>query len=161
MLVKMISNNRKPLIDTNKIVPDGPTISTNFGEKAQNRTYQDLLKNKFDEHNFEQLSTSAIYKVSIDGSVKKWMDDGMYRTISFSPNGEYVMISQINKPFSYLVTYARFPTETNVYTKDGDFISNLLTVPLIEELPKGFMSVRAGKRSFRWRTDKGLSLIHI
>ena len=60
MLVKMISNNRRPLIDTDKIVPDGPTISTNFGEKAQNRTYQDLLKNKFDEHNFEQLSTSTI-----------------------------------------------------------------------------------------------------
>ena len=137
MLVKMISNNRRPLIDTNKIVPDGPTISTNFGEKAQNRTYQDLLKNKFDEHNFEQLSTSTIYKVSIDGSVKKWMDDGMYRTISFSPNGEYVMISQINKPFSYLVTYSRFPTETNVYSKDGDFVSNLQKVPLIEELPKG------------------------
>ena len=65
MLVKMISNNRRPLIDTNKTVPDGPTISTNFGEKAQNRTYQDLLKNKFDEHNFEQLSTSTIYKVCL------------------------------------------------------------------------------------------------
>ena len=161
MLVKMISNNRRPLIDTNKIVPDGPTISTNFGEKAQNRTYQDLLKNKFDEHNFEQLSTSTIYKVSIDGSVKKWMDDGMYRTISFSPNGEYVMISQINKPFSYLVTYSRFPTETNIYNKDGDFVSNLQKVPLIEELPKGFMSVRTGKRSFSWRPDKGASLTYV
>ena len=42
MFVKMISKNRKPLIDTNNVVPDGPTVSTNFGAKAQNRTYQDL-----------------------------------------------------------------------------------------------------------------------
>ena len=161
MLIKMVSKNRKPLIDMSKTVPDGPTISTNFGQKAQNRTYQDLLKNKSDEYNFEQLTTSVIYKVSINGSVQKWMDDGMYRSISFSPNGDYVMISKINKPFSYLVTYSRFPIETNIYNKDGKFVSNLLNVPLIEELPKGRMSVRTGKRSFSWRHDKEASLIYV
>ena len=82
MYVKMISQNKKPLIDTNSVVPDGPTVSTNFGAKAQNRTYQDLLKNKSDEHNFEQLSTSTIYKVSINGDAKKWLDDAMYRGVS-------------------------------------------------------------------------------
>jgi len=83
MLVKMISPNRKDLIDTKSIVPDGPTISTNFGKKAQNRTYQDLLKNKSDEHNFEQLATSSIYNVSLNGDSKKWLDEAMYRSISF------------------------------------------------------------------------------
>ena len=108
MFVKMISKNRKPLIDTNSVVPDGPTVSTNFGAKAQNRTYQDLLKNSSDEHNFEQLATSTIFKITLNGDSEKWLDDAMYRTISLSPDGSYVMVSQIKKPFSYLVTYSRF-----------------------------------------------------
>ena len=48
LLVKMVSSNRKDLIDTKATVPSGPTISVNEGKKAQNRTYQDLLKNKND-----------------------------------------------------------------------------------------------------------------
>merc|ERR1712000_144603 len=48
VLVKMLPEDRKPLINTDEAVPDGPTISTNDGKKAQNRTYQDLLKNPND-----------------------------------------------------------------------------------------------------------------
>ncbi len=161
MLVKTLSKNRKPLIDTSSIVPDGPTISNNYGAKAQNRTYQDLLKNKSDEHNFEQLATSSIHKVSLNGSKEKWLDDAMYRTISFSPDGNYVMVSQIKKPFSYLVTYGRFPSQTDIFDKQGKLIINLLDTPLIEELPKGRMSTRTGKRSYSWRTDKPSTLIYV
>jgi dipeptidyl aminopeptidase/acylaminoacyl peptidase len=161
MLVKTLSKNRKPLIDTNSTVPDGPTISNNYGAKAQNRTYQDLLKNKSDEHNFEQLATSSIHKVSLNGSKEKWLDDAMYRTISFSPDGNYVMVSQIKKPFSYLVTYGRFPSQTDVFDKQGKLITNLLDTPLIEELPKGRMSTRTGKRSYSWRADKPSTLIYV
>ena len=161
MLVKTLSKNRKPLIDTSSIVPDGPTISNNYGAKAQNRTYQDLLKNKSDEHNFEQLATSSIHKVSLNGSKEKWLNDAMYRTISFSPDGNYVMVSQIKKPFSYLVTYGRFPSQTDIFDKQGKLITNLLDTPLIEELPKGRMSTRTGKRSYSWRTDKPSTLIYV
>ena len=161
MLVKMTSSNGKQLIDTNNIVPEGPTISSNYGEKAQNRTYQDLLKNKNDEHNFEQLSTSVIYKISLNGNVEKWSDEAMFRTISVSPDGNYVMVNEINKPFSYLVTYSRFPSKTSVYSNKGELITKLIDVPLIEELPKGFMSVRKGKRNFNWRLDKPSTLTYV
>lgn len=161
MLVKKISKNREELIDTKNIVPKGPTISSNAGEKAQNRTYQDLLKNKSDEHNFEQLSTSVIYKITTNGDQQKWLDESMYRSISVSPDGNYVMVNEIKKPFSYLVTYSRFPSKTTIYSKEGKLISNLIEVPLIEELPKGFMSVRKGKRNFSWRLDKPSSLTYV
>ncbi len=61
LLVKFISKDKKPLIDTKTAVPAGPTISVSEqGVKAQNRTYQDLLKNKSDEHNFEQLALAEL-----------------------------------------------------------------------------------------------------
>ena len=102
-----------------------------------------------------------IHKISLNGSKEKWLDDAMYRTISFSPDGNYVMVSQIKKPFSYLVTYGRFPSQTDVYNKHGELVTNLLDTPLIEELPKGRMSTTTGKRSYSWRADKPSTLIYV
>ena len=76
MLVKVIPSNKQDIIEAGGIVPSGPTISSNSGEKAQNRTYQDLLKNTTDEFNFEQLVNSELYQVSEDGSYSKWLKKG-------------------------------------------------------------------------------------
>lgn len=161
LLVKVIPSDKLDIIESQNIVPVGPTISSNFGEKAQNRTYQDLLKNNTDEFNFEQLASSELYKVNLNGSSKKWLSKAMYTNISISPDGNYVMVSEIRKPFSYIVPYSRFPQSINIYSKDSKFINNLIDVPLIEELPKGFMSVRNGKRNFSWRLDKPSTLIYV
>ncbi|MEE2931060.1 MAG: prolyl oligopeptidase family serine peptidase [Bacteroidota bacterium] len=161
ILVKMIPDTRKDLVDTKKTIPIGPIISTNDGKQAQNRTYQDLLKNKNDEYNFEQLVLSELYKVSLNGKRTKWLQEAMYSNVSFSPDGEYVMITTIEKPFSYIVPYYRFPSKTVVYDKYGKKIEKILDVPLIEDLPKGFMAVRQGKRKFNWRDDKPSSLVFV
>ncbi|MEP0134574.1 MAG: prolyl oligopeptidase family serine peptidase [Eudoraea sp.] len=161
ILVKMISPDRLELIDTKNAVPTGPTVSVNDGKKAQNRTYQDLLKNKNDEHNFEQLALSELYKVTLDGKSEKWLEGAMYSNITFSPDGEYVMVTTVEKPFSYLVPYRRFPSKTVIYSKDGQKVETVIKVPLIEDLPKGFMAVRKGKRRFSWRNDLPASLIYV
>ena len=161
ILVKMIPNTKQDIINTEESIPIGPIISINDGKKAQNRTYQDLLKNKNDEHNFENLAISDLYKVSLNGKSTKWLSKAMYNRIDFSPDGEYVMVTTIEKPFSYLVPYYRFPSKAVIYTKYGKKIETVVEVPLIEDLPKGFMSVRKGKRKFNWRNDKPASLIFI
>lgn len=160
VLVKMVSENKEELINTKTAVPTGPTISVNDGKKAQNRTYQDLLKNKNDEYNFEQLAQSEIYKVSLDGKMEKWLGSAIYTGINFSPDGNYVLVETVEKPFSYLVPYSRFPSKTTVYTKEGKKLETVVEVPLIEDLPQGFMAVRTGKRNFNWRNDKPASLIY-
>lgn len=161
LLVKIVSEKREELINTKTAVPAGPTISVNDGKKAQNRTYQDLLKNKNDEHNFEQLAQSEIYKVSLNGKMEKWLSSAIYTSVNFSPDGNYVLIETIEKPFSYLVTYHRFPSKTTVFTKEGKQVETVLEVPLIEDLPQGFMAVRTGKRNFSWRSDKPSTLVYV
>lgn len=161
LLVNMLPEDRKELIDTETSVPTGPTISVSDGKEAQNRTYQDLLKNPNDEYNFEQLARSELIKVNLDGTSSKWMEPKMYSDISFSPDGEYVMVTNIKKPFSYLVPYYRFPSETNVYTNSGELVNMINDVPLIEDLPKGFMAERTGKRDFQWRDDKPATLVYV
>ncbi len=162
LLVEFLPKSRKSLINTKEAVPSGPTVSeSEAGVKAQNRTYQDLLKNPNDEFNFEQLALSELQKVSLDGKASSWKKEAMYRSFDFSPDGNYVMITTIEKPFSYLVPYYRFPSKTSIYKSNGDFVKTILEVPLIEDLPKGFMAERTGKRDLAWRSDKPSTLIWV
>ena len=161
LLVKCISDDKKPLIDATKSIPTGPTVTENFGEKAQNRTYQDLLKNPTDEFNFVQLAISNLQKISLDGSSTTWLGESMYTSIRFSPDGNYVLISKLSKPFSYIVPYRRFPTSIAVYTKNGELVKTISETPLLEELPKGFMATKKGKRSINWRSDQPATLYYV
>ena len=161
LLIKIRSENSNIIIDQENNIPTGPTITENMGDKAQNRTYQDLLKNITDENNFEQLSRSKLIKVNLKGKISQWLDEKMYRSISFSPDGKYVLVNIIKKPFSYIVTYSRFPNETLVYDLNGKLIRKISDSPLLEVLPKGFMSTKKGKRSISWRNDLPSSLRYI
>ncbi|HLW14020.1 MAG TPA: prolyl oligopeptidase family serine peptidase [Flavobacteriaceae bacterium] len=158
LLIKTLPTNRAKLIDTDIQVPSGPIISESDGEKAQNRTYQDLLKSPNDEKNFEILAHAEIKKISLDGSAQDFLPSAMYRSISYSPDGNYLLVSTIKRPFSYLVPYHRFPTIEKVYTADGQEVATVNEVPLIEVLPQGFMSTTDGKRSLGWRNDKPATL---
>ena len=158
LLVKMLPKDKKALINEKDAIPTGPTVSVNEGQKAQNRTYQDLLKNNNDEFNFEQLVRSELYKVDLKGKSELWKTVDMYRGLNFSPNGEYILVTTISRPFSYIVPYYRFPSTTIIYDKAGNEIKKILEVPLIEELPKGFMAERTGMRNLNWRSDKPASL---
>ncbi|MFT6849035.1 MAG: dipeptidyl aminopeptidase/acylaminoacyl peptidase [Cryomorphaceae bacterium] len=160
LLVKIVSEDRGALIDTKTAVPSGPTVSVNDGKKAQNRTYQDLLKNENDAYNFEQLALSELHKVTLEGKAEKWLANDIYTSVNFSPDGNYVLVKTVEKPFSYLVPYNRFPSKTSIYTKAGEKIETVVEVPLIEDLPQGFMAVRKDKRDFQWRSDKPATVVY-
>ena len=161
LLVRALPANRKPLIDNKTNLPAGPVVSTSDGSKAQNRTYQDLLKNPTDETNFENIASSELYKVDLDGSYQLWMKKAMYISENFSPDGTYVLVSTIEKPFSYIVPYYRFPMRDIVYTNSGKMVKEVNLSPLTEVLPKGFMATRTGKRNLNWRNDKPASLYFV
>lgn len=154
LLVKFLPEDKKALIDKSTSVPTGPKISVSDGQKAQNRTYQDLLQDKADEFNFEQLVRSTLYTVDLEGNEELWKETAMYTGFSFSPDGEYIMVSTLGKPFSYIVTYSRFPQKSIIYDKSGKEIKVIRDVPLQEVQPKGFMSTTKEIRNVSWRADK-------
>jgi dipeptidyl aminopeptidase/acylaminoacyl peptidase len=161
LLVKMLPPDRQPLIDAATTVPTGPTISTADGEKAQNRTYQDLLSNPNDEANFEQLARSTVKRVDLEGKVSDFLPTAMYDRISFSPDGTHVLVETIKRPFSYLVPYYRFPTTTTIYTSGGQAVQTVAELPLIEVLPQGFMATNTERRNIGWRADRGHTLTYV
>jgi dipeptidyl aminopeptidase/acylaminoacyl peptidase len=149
------------LIDAAKDIPKGPIVSTGDGSVSQNRTYQDLLKNKTDEFNFEILVTSELYKISLNGNETLYKSADMYTDESISPDSKYVMITTLQKPFSYIVPLSRFPSKSVVYDAQANEIKVVNEVPLTEIMPKGFSSTRKGKRSMNWRSDKAASLYFV
>ena len=161
LLVKVLPKNRPALIDEKKDLPKGPTVSVSDGSKSQNRTYQDLLKNKSDEANFDALVTSELYKITTSGTATLFKSADIYAGESFSPDGNYLMLTTIQKPYSYIVPLSRFPQKSVVYDLTGKEIKQVNEVPLTEIMPKGFSSVRTGKRSMSWRADKPATLVYV
>ena len=161
LLVKVLPKNRPALIDSKKDLPKGPTVSVSDGSKSQNRTYQDLLKNKTDEVNFDALVTSELYKISITGEANLFKSAAIYAGESFSPDGNYLMLTTIQKPYSYIVPLSRFPQKSVVYDLNGKEIKQVNEVPLTEIMPKGFSSVRTGKRNMNWRADQPATLYYV
>ena len=160
LLARVLPANRPPLTDTKKNIPISPLISTSDGEKAQNRTYQDLLKNPTDEANFVTVATSELHKIDLTGKMELFKPADMYCETAFSPDGNYLLISTLHKPFSYSVPYYRFPHTTIVYSSQGEKIQTVNETPLSEALPKGFMAVPTGKREMRWRSDMPATLFY-
>lgn len=160
MLVKMLPAGRPALVDTKNAIPAGPVISISDGTVSQNRTYQDMLKNPGDEANFVTLTTSELYQVKLDGSKTLYKPAGMYAGTAFSPNGNLLMVTTFNKPFSYIVPLNRFPQLTVVYDLQGKEVKKIADLPLAEVMPKGFMAVAKGMRAINWRSDESATLVY-
>ena len=47
----------------------------------------------------------------------------------------------------------------NIYSSEAEKVETVLEVPLIEDLPKGFMAVRKGRRDMNWRSDRPATLV--
>jgi len=161
LLVDRLPNNRAKLIDSSKDIPTGPIVSTSGGQVSQLRTYQDLLKNPQDEANFETLAQSELYSIDLNGQQTKLLGKAIYNQTSFSPDGQYLMVTTIKRPFSYIVPLYSFPQETAVYDMQGKLVKVVNEVPLNEIQPKGFSSTRKGKRSMSWRADRPATLAYV
>lgn len=161
LLISKSPANRPALIDHSKDLPSGPVVSTSGGQISQLRTYQDLLKNPQDEQDFVSLGTAELYWIDLQGKQTKFLASDLYTQANVSPDGKYVLVSKLKKPFSYVVPYISFPQEANVYAVDGTLIQKVNETPLLEIQPKGFSSTRPGKRMLTWRADKPNTLFFV
>lgn len=143
------------------IVPDGPVIQENTGKKAPVRTYQDLLKNAYDEALFEYYMLSQLTRITIEGKSKKLGFPGIVKRLSPSPDGKYLLVETIKHPFSYLVPSYRFPTLIEIWDMEGNVVDEIANLPSAENIPKGFGAVAEGPRACTWRSDVPATLYWI
>jgi dipeptidyl aminopeptidase/acylaminoacyl peptidase len=151
-IVRGIPTERGPAPEISR-VPSGPTVQENLGTKAQAATYQDLLKSPSDEKQFEYYATAQTMKIGLDGAVQKIGNMGLIATAAPSPDGKYVLLETIHRPFSYLVTVNRFPAKMDIFDAAGTLVKTLTDVPLQENVPWGQDAAPSGQRNHNWRND--------
>lgn len=141
------------------IVPDGPIVQEALSGRADRvATYQDLLKNAHDEALFEHYTTSQLVRIGLDGSVARIGSPAIYAGAEPSPDGQWLLVTTLARPFSYSVPRNYFPTRIEVWTPQGQIARTLATRPLIERVPWGGDAAQVGPRSPSWRADVDATL---
>ena len=141
--------------------PKGPVVQENLGEQAPARTYQDLLSDPYDEDLFAWFMASQVLHVTLDGEVKPIGPEGLALSPSPSPDGQYILIRALHRPFSYLVPSGRFPHSYAIYDLDGQLVREVARLPLAENVPVAFGSTTTGPRSMSWRADAPATLVWV
>ena len=157
ILAQFVDPKRTALTDP-KLIPPGPVIQENTEKSTPAPTYQDLLKSPYDEMAFDHFLTSQLKLVSMEGESSNFLQPQIIRSFEYSPDGKYILLSNINHPYSYTVPISLFPFTTSVYDDKGKLIKKLFDAPLAENIPAGFDGVPKGPREFGWRADKGATL---
>lgn len=138
--------------------PVGPIVQETSGNAAPSRTYQDLLTNPYDEALFAYFMDSQLMMISLDGSKSPVGKPGLIKSMDISPDGNYLLIESIQKPFSYLVPGDRFPYKVEIWKTSGEMVKTLAEIPLDEVRPTGFDATVKGPRNINWRADKAATL---
>jgi len=154
LLCKFVPTGRGPAPAEPK-VPDGPNVQENDGKVAQMATYEDMLETQHDEDLFAYYFTSQL------GLVKSTMTPigkpAIWSEVSPSPDGKYILVSKIKKPFSHLIPYREFPAEIEVRDLKGVEVKKIADKPSREGVP--LTGVETGPRAVRWRQDKAATLV--
>lgn len=140
--------------------PKGPVIQENLGKAAASRTYQDLIKNDYDEDLFEYMATAQLV-VNDLSSERPIGKPAIYRSIVASPDKNYLLVQTIRKPFSYLVPAFGFPHTVAVMDLSGGHVQELVQNPSTEGQPIGFDDVVTFPRSFDWRDDQPATITFV
>ena len=133
-------------------IPSGPEIIEGVGAAARS-TYEarNLLETAHDDALFEYYTTSEL--VIIDPTTEELEIIGKsapYHTAEFSPDGEYILIERLVKPWSHEVGWWRFSSEIEVWNDQGELVANIASLPLANEVP--IHGVPMGPRSVSWRS---------
>ncbi len=157
LLCKTIPPNRgaEPVASE---VPTGPVIQEATGKKAPSRTYPDSLKGPHDERLFEFHTQSQLVRITVDGKATTIGAPALFDEAQPSPDGKYIMVQAIHRPFSYREMADRFPRTISVWDPAGKIIKQIADLPLHDAIPVDFAAVQTGPREFEWRADADAEL---
>ncbi len=140
--------------------PKGPVVQENLGKAAASRTYQDLIKNAYDEDLFDYMATSQLV-IHENGTERAIRQPAIYSSVNASPDKNYLLLRIVNKPFSYLFPINGFPHTVAVIDISGTVYSELVKNPSQEGQPIGFDDVETFPRNFDWRDDEPATITYV
>jgi dipeptidyl aminopeptidase/acylaminoacyl peptidase len=131
-------------------VPPGPNVQETRGMTAPVRTYQDLLSSAHDEALFDYYATSQLAFVDATSGQRTPVGaPAVFEMVEVSPDTNYIAVSRIRRPYSWLVPYTNFPSTIEVLDRKGTVVKQIAELPMADTVPNG--GVLPGPRSVQWQ----------
>lgn len=140
--------------------PEGPVVQESINKKVASRTYQDLIKSSYDEKLFE-FYASAQLVVNENGIENTIGEPSIYKGFSVSPDKSFLLVQNINFPYSYSVPVSGYAYTVGVLDLRSRIYRKLVSNPSTEGVPIGFDDAPDFPRNFSWRSDKPASITFV
>ena len=158
ILVTIVPAKRGPAPAYQNVTPSEPNIQETSGRTGAVQTFEDMLRSPNDERLFEYYCTSQIALIDTgSGKVREIGAPAIFNTADFSPDGKYILVSHIQRPFSYQYPADRFPEKVEVWDSNGKIVASIADVPLQDNLP--IQGVQTGPRNYGWIPTEPAKLI--
>jgi dipeptidyl aminopeptidase/acylaminoacyl peptidase len=142
------------------LVPAGPPTLENRGKAAPAETFEDMIRTPYDELVFEHYFTSQLASVdAASGRVTPFGRPAVFDDVTPSPDGEYLLVSKVKRPYSHLIPMNGFPQDVEIWNRRGTMVHSVADVPTREGVP--LTGVRTGPRDYRWRPDQPATLVWV
>lgn len=143
------------------IIPIGPTVMYTDNNFSKERNWEDLSKTSFDHELFDYYCTSQLIEIDVvTGDQKKIGSPGIFCAApEISPDGNYLLMQRVKRPYSYWVRYREFAGSFEIWNRAGALIKTLAEVPSTEEVKPG--KKRPILTNFEWQAHKSATLVWI
>jgi dipeptidyl aminopeptidase/acylaminoacyl peptidase len=159
LLVQTVKATRGPA-PREPLVPTGPHVQESLGGAAPVVTHEDMLQTPHDEDLWQYYATSQLATVDLaTGHVTPVGKAGIVESARISPDGRYLLVTTIHRPFSYLHQYREFPKEIEVWDRAGKVVHKIASQPLADKVP--INGVETGPRSVQWRPSAPATLLWV
>ncbi len=141
-------------------VPAGPNVQEHSGKAAPVATYEDLNKTPHDDDLFEHYATSQVEFVNaITGRRVPVGTPGLVDSFSASPDGRFVLLATLQRPFSRLLPAGGYPKHIVILDRAGKTVRQVADLPAAEHVP--ILGVPTGPRGYRWNRAEPATAVWI
>jgi len=161
ILTVLVPKDREPEPEFGS-VPVSPRVQMTNEGVTQTRTFRFLLETPQDSDLLEYYSTGQIALVDVDKRrAQNIGSPGMYSSLDLSPDGQYIRVETMQRPFSYIVPVNYFGRVEEIWNIEGEVLAEVQKRKLREHIVGLSRDDRLGdKRYVSWRPDgNGLSFV--
>ena len=138
-------------------VPNGPNMQESKGRASDTWTYQDMLGSAHDERLFDYCCAAQL--MHIDAATRRSRKIGVpaiYNDINPAPDGKHLVVTRIQRPYSWLYPASFLPASIDVLTTEGATVRTVATLPLADNVSAD--GVRTGPRMVGWKASEPATL---
>jgi len=159
LIVRSVPSKRAALPEEAR-APIGPRVEESGSVKSASSTYEarDLLRTPHEADLFEYYAATQLAQVNAtSGAITNVGLPDVFAKAQTSPNGQYLLVERVRRPYSYTRPYNRFPAVVAVWDLTGKVVETLASLPLAEQVP--IHGVRTGPRGHSWRPTAPATLV--